>query len=199
MLSFVTPGFAQTVDDAHIPIAETHAGSEAHGDEHGAFPPFDPASYSSQLFWLAISFAALYWVVSRIAAPRIGHILEERSNAVAADLAAAGQLKGETDAAIAAYEQALAEARQRAQTIAQGARDQAKGDADDERKRLEADVTERMQQAEAHIADVKARALNEVDTIAQDAAEAMVQTLLGAGVARTEVAEAVSAAMTERA
>ena len=199
MLSFVTPGFAQAADDAHIPIAETHEGSEAHGGEHGAFPPFDPASYASQLFWLAITFAALYWVISRIAAPRIGEILDARSNAVAADLAAAGQLKGETDAAIAEYEQALAEARQRAQTIAQSARDQAKADADAERKRLEADVTERMQQAEARIADVKARALNEVDTIAQDAAETLVQTLLGAGVARSEVAEAVSAAMREGA
>ena len=64
--------------------------------------------------------------MSRVALPRIGSILEERDNRIAGDLAEAGRLKEESDAAIAAYEQALAEARQNAHAIAQKARDAAK-------------------------------------------------------------------------
>jgi F-type H+-transporting ATPase subunit b len=197
VLSLITSAAAQT-DEAHIPIAETHEGSEAHGGEHGGFPPFEPSTYGSQLLWLAITFGFLYWLMSKRALPRMAAILEERDNRVAGDLAAAGQLKGETDAAIAAYEQSLAEARQRAQSIAQGARDQSKAAIDAERGRLEADLNGRLEQAEARIAGVKNEALANVDTIARDATGALVEALLGTGVAPAEVAAAVETTMAER-
>ena len=95
------------------------------GDAHGAFPPFDPETFGSQLFWLAITFGLLYTLMAKVALPRIATILEERNDRIADDLAEAEKLKRETDEAIAAYEQALGEARQNAYGIAQAARDKA--------------------------------------------------------------------------
>lgn len=207
MLTFVTPSYAQTdhapgpADDhsPDTPGEAVHAATEAHGGgEHGAFPPFDPATYGSQLFWLAICFGALYFLMSRVALPRIGSILEERSNRVAGDLADAGRLKADTDAAIAAYEQALAEARQNANAIAQKARNAAKAEMDAHRARIEADLQARLDAADARIAEVKTRALAEVDAIARDAAEAMVDALLGTRAGEAEIAAAVQAAVPER-
>jgi F-type H+-transporting ATPase subunit b len=162
-------------------------------DEHGAFPPFDPATYGSQLLWLAVTFGFLYWFLSKVALPRLGGIIEERDNRVAADLAAAGKLSEESNAALAAYEQALAEARQRAQGIAGEARNRSKAETDAERARLEAQVNARMTEAEARIADVKGRALAEVDTIARDATAALVETLIGPRASPAEISAAVSA------
>src|SRR5882672_10275502 len=89
------------------------------GKEHGGgFPPFQKDTFASQLIWLAIIFVALYLLMSRIALPRIGAILENRRQHVDADLTEAGRLKGESEAAIAAYDKALADARNRAQTLA---------------------------------------------------------------------------------
>ena len=49
------------------------------GSERGkGFPPFDAHTFASQLFWLALAFIALYLLMSRIALPRIGSILEAR-------------------------------------------------------------------------------------------------------------------------
>ena len=164
------------------------------GAEHGAaFPPFDPATYGSQLLWLAITFGFLYWLLSKIVLPRIGGILEDRDNRVAADLAAAGKLSAESNAALAAYEQALAEARQRAQGIAGEARNRSKAETDAERARLEAEVNARMAEAEARIAEVKNRALAEVDTIARDATAALVETLIGPRASPAEISAAVNA------
>ena len=57
------------------------------GEAHGAgFPPFDVHTFPSQLIWLAIAFAALYLLMSRIALPRIANILEERHDRIADDL-----------------------------------------------------------------------------------------------------------------
>jgi len=212
VLSFVTPSYAQAENpvehavehppgapaDPHGPEA-AHEATEAHGGgEHGAFPPFDPATYGSQLFWLVICFGALYLLMSRVALPRIGSILEERSNRVAGDLAEAGRLKAETDAAIAAYEQALAEARQNAHAIGQRARDAAKAQVDADRAGVEADLQARLDAADQRIGEVKARALTEVDAIAKDAADAIVESLVGRRAGEAEIAAAVQAVSADR-
>jgi F-type H+-transporting ATPase subunit b len=194
----VTPSFAQDEPHAAEPGHATE-GTEAHGGEHGAFPPFDPATFGPQLLWLAISFGLLYLFMSRVAVPRIGAIIEKRNNTVAGDLAQAGRLKEETDAAIAAYEQALAEARQNAHALGQNARAEAKAGIDAERRRIEEDLQQKLAGAETRIADVKSRALAEVDAIARDAASTMVEVLLGAGADERQVSEAVRVAMAERA
>jgi F-type H+-transporting ATPase subunit b len=198
-VNFITPSFAQTEGHSDPATVEVHEGAEAHdGSEHGAFPPFDPATWGSQIVWLAITFGALYYLMSRVALPRVGAILENRSNRIAGDLAAAGRLKDETDAAIAGYEQALAEARQNAHAIAQEARDATKAEIDADRTKTEAGLQEKLDAAEARIAEVKARALADVDAIAKDATEAMVEVLVGGEVAKSEVSKAVESAMTER-
>ena len=69
-----------------------------HAGEHHTFPPFDPATFGSQLFWLVILFGLLYILMSRVALPRVGAILEERDNRIAGDLAEAARLKEATDA-----------------------------------------------------------------------------------------------------
>jgi F-type H+-transporting ATPase subunit b len=206
VFTLATPAYAQTENPVEHAVeqppgaapAETHAATEAHGGEHGAFPPFDPATYGSQLFWLAVCFGLLYFLMSRVALPRVGAIIEERNNQVARDLAEAGRLKAETDAAIAAYEQALAQARQNAHAVAQEARNAAKAEADAHRAGIEADLEQRLDAADRRIAEVKTRALAEVDAIAQEAAEAMVETLTGTRADEAEISGAVRAAMAER-
>ena len=137
--------------------------------------------------------------MSRVALPRIGAILEARNGRITGDLAEAARLKQETDAAIAAYEQALAEARHNAHAIAQKGRDAAKAEVDANRARIEADLQGRLDAAEGQIGEVKSRALAQVDAIAKDAAEAMVEVLIGAGIGKAEIASAVDAALAERA
>ena len=41
-------------------------------------PQLDVTTWPSQLFWLAITFLALYIVISRIAIPRTGGVIEKR-------------------------------------------------------------------------------------------------------------------------
>jgi F-type H+-transporting ATPase subunit b len=195
---FVSSAYAQT--DAAAPAEGMHATTEAaadHGGGHSAFPPFDPSTFGSQLFWLLIAFGGLYLLMKRVAVPRIGGILEERANRIAGDLAEAGRMKAESEAAGAAYEEALAAARQNGHQIAQKARDAAKAEVDAERGKTEAALNDKLGAAETEIAKVKQAALAGVDTIAKDAVETMVEVLVGAKVGKAEIAKAVEAAMAE--
>ena len=160
---------------------EVHATTEAHADEEhtGAFPPFNPAGFGGQLLWLAITFGALYLVMSRMALPRIGGILETRRMRIEGDLKEAERLRLETDRALAAYEAALAEARQNAHAIAEETRSSIKADIDNKRKSVEADLAGRVAGAEAGIQKSKLAALSNVDAIAAETAQELVAKLVG--------------------
>lgn len=169
-------------DGVHAdPTADTHATTEAHGDagHSDVFPPFDPATFPSQLLWLAITFGALYLLMSKLALPRIGGILENRKTLIDADLAAADADRQKTDAAIAAYEKALAEAKAKAQGIANESREAIKADLAAKRSAAEADLSAKVTAAEASIAKTKSEALTHVDEIAAETAQAVVGQLVG--------------------
>lgn len=170
--------------------AEVQHGGAQHG---GAFPPFDSSTFASQILWLAITFGLFYWLMSKVVLPRIGGILEARSEKIARDLEEANRLKAESEAAGAAYEKSLAEARQKAQVIASETRSALNASVDAKRHEAEAALSAKISAAEATIAGIKAKALAEVDGIAIDTAEALVSTLAGESVGRDEVAAAVAA------
>ncbi|MHA6691810.1 F0F1 ATP synthase subunit B [Devosia sp. A449] len=174
---------ADSVVDVNLadPTADTHATTEASAGEHdsGVFPPFDPATFPSQLLWLTITFAALYLLMSRIALPRIGGILEGRKAIIDADLAAADASRQKTDAAIAAYEAALAAAKSKAQGIASETRESIQADLAAKRSAVEADLTGKVTEAEARINTTKTEALTHVDEIATETAQSVVTQLVG--------------------
>lgn len=173
---------APAADAVHAdPTADTHATTEASGGEHesGVFPPFDPATFPSQLLWLAIAFGGLYLLMSKIALPRIGSILENRKGIIDADLAAADASRQKTDAAIAAYEAALAAARSKAQGIANESREAIQADLAAKRSAVEADLTAKVTAAETRISATKAEALTHVDEIATETAQTVVTQLVG--------------------
>lgn len=169
----------------HIPATEQGRG----------FPPFDPHTFASQLFWLTLTFVTLYLLMSRLALPRIASILDARRQHVENDLAAAQRLKEASDAAIAAHEKALAEARARAQTLANETREKAAAEAESRRRDVDAKLNARIAEAEKAIAATRTAAMANVHRIASDTAPAIVERLIGIAPEDKDVAEAVSDAL----
>ncbi|HKS19152.1 MAG TPA: F0F1 ATP synthase subunit B' [Bradyrhizobium sp.] len=157
----------------------TGAHTEAGGGHGGGFPPFESSTFASQLVSLVIAFVALYIIVSRLALPRVGGVIEARQNAIEGDLAAAQKLKDESDAALKAYEADLAAARSRAQAIGNETREKLNAAAEIERKALEEKLAARLADAEKQIAATRTAAMSNVRGIAADAAGAIVQRLTG--------------------
>ena len=162
-------------------------------------PQFDPSSFASQVFWLAVMFVALYWIVSKIAIPRIGEVLEQRARVIQDDLDRATQLKAETDAAIAAYEKAMADAKAAAQ--AELAKAGAEIAAETAKREVEfaKRLAEQTSVAEGRIKAAKTEALAQVKAIATDLAAGIAGKLTGAGVDQAAAGAAVDAIVKERA
>jgi len=158
-------------------------------------PQFDPSSFASQLFWLVVMFVALYWIISRIAVPRIGEVLEQRARVIQDDLDRATQLKAETDAAIATYEKAMADARAQAYEHMRVINADMKAIADKRTADVTAQVTKQIADAEARITAAKQAALDSLKNISADTARDVVSKLAGLSPDSGSVDTAVATAL----
>jgi F-type H+-transporting ATPase subunit b len=182
-------------------LADSHGGANgttAHteADAHGrAFPPFQKETFASQLLSLLIAFVALYLIVSRIALPRVGSLLDARQNAIDTDLAEAQKLRDDSSEALKAYESELAAARSGAQAIGNETREKLNAASEAERKRLEERLSLKLAEAEKSIASTRANAMRNVRGIAAEAASAIVQRLTGVAPDGKSVDSAVDASL----
>ena len=62
-------------------------------------PQMDFTTYAPQLVWLVITFVLLYFLMSRMALPRIERILTTRENRIEGDLAEAAEFGRKAEAA----------------------------------------------------------------------------------------------------
>lgn len=169
----------------------THTGTEA---QHGAgFPPFEPESFPSQIFWLVVTFAALFIVLWRIAGPRIRDAIGRRKGQIDGDIAKAGKHRSDAEAALAAYETALASARAKAHAEADENRKRIEAEAEKAKAAADAEAREAAAKAEIGIAAARAEAATHVTKAAQDAAAEIVNRLIGDKVSPEEAAAAVKA------
>jgi F-type H+-transporting ATPase subunit b len=172
-----------------------HTGTAAPGGEQMKFPPFNSETFPSQLLWLVLAFVLLYALMAKWALPQVGRVIDKRQKAIADDIAEAGRLKSESDATLAAYEKALADARGRAQAIANETHAQATAQANQARQKIEDALNVKMAEAEKTIAAAKQAAMANVRSVAADAAAAIVERLIGTAPSETAVADAVADAL----
>ena len=170
----------------------TNAHTEVPGGGKPQFPPFNKETFASQLVWFAIFFIALYLIIAKGAIPRIGGIVEARRDRIAGDLAEANRLKEQSDLALKAYEKSLADARGRAQALANEMRDKLNVEAEQARRKLEAALNIKLAEAEKTIAATKTAAMANVRGIAVETAGAIVERLIGAAPAGSAVEAAVA-------
>lgn len=162
-------------------------------DEHkaGGLPQLHAPDFTPQLFWLAVTFVLLYWIMAKVALPRIGEVIEERRDRIQRDLAAAERLKGETDKALQTYEKALSDARGSASAIARQTRDELSAEVDKERKAVEDQLASKLADAEASITATKTKALASVKDIAGDTVVQIVSALTNINVTKDEAVRAI--------
>ncbi len=158
-------------------------------------PQLELLDFVPQLIWLVACFIALYFIMARVALPRIATVLEERRDRIASDLDQAEQLKQQTERAIAAYEQVLAEARAKALGLAQETREALAAEVGQEKAQAEKLIGEKTAQAEQRIAEAKSEALTHVNEVAGEVAQAIVARLIGAKTTKAEVNQAVAKTM----
>ena len=147
----------------------------------------------NQIFWLLVTLIAIFFVMSRIALPRIGAVLAERSGTITNDIAAAEELKNKAAEAEAAYDQALLDARAEAHKIVAEAKAEIQAELDVELQKADARIAAKTAESEAAIGEIRAGAVKSVTAVAKDTAKELVSAMGGKADAKT-----ITAAVTAR-
>ena len=180
-----------TAADAAHSAAEAGACVGANGSAIG-MPQLCVDWMPNQVFWLVVTLVVIYFVLSRIALPRIGSVLAERQGTISNDLAAAEELKLRAVEAERAYNEALVQARANANKIVADAKAEIQKELDAALAKADADIAAKLAESEARIAEIRAGAMDAVTIVAKDTAKELVLALGGNADARA-VTAAVSA------
>ena len=133
----------------------------------------------NQVFWLLIALIAIYFVLSRVALPRIATVLAERQGTITNDIAAAEDLKQKAVEAEEAYNKALADARSEAQDIIAKNKAEMQAELDKAIAKADAEIAAKSAESEKAIADIRASAVESVEAVAKDTAGSIVAALGG--------------------
>ena len=170
---------------------ETQSAAEASAP---GMPQRDITTFGNQIFWLLLALVAIYFVLSRVALPRIADILANRQGTITNDIAAAEDLRSKAEAAEAAYDKALADARAEAQRIASETKAAIQADLDVAIADADAEIAAKVADSERAIAEIRAGAMEAVVEVAKDTAKEIVAVMGGKADGRS-ITAAVNARM----
>jgi len=156
-------------------------------------PQLDFSTWDNQIFWLVIALIATYFILSRVALPRIGSVLAERQGTISNDIAAAEDLKAKAVEAEAAYDKALVDARAEANRIVADARADIQADLDVAIAEADKEISAKSAESEKAIAEIRAGAMDSVKEVAKDTAKEIIAVMGGKADAKT-----ITAAVTAR-
>jgi F-type H+-transporting ATPase subunit b len=177
-------------------MASTTHEATGHGADQaasGGLPQLDFSTYGNQIFWLVITLIVIYFVLSRIALPRIAAVLAERQGTITNDIAAAEDLKAKAADAEAAYQQALIDARAEEIRMAEATRAEIKAELDTALAKADEEIAAKTKEGEAAIAEIRDNAKASIEEVAKATAQELVSALGGKADAK-----AINAAVAER-
>ncbi len=151
---------------------------EAVEEASGGLPQLDFTTFPSQIFWLVVTVFVLFQLMSKVALPRIASVLEERADAIADDLDRAEEFKRKASAAEDAYQQALLDARAKAQGIVAETRAEIQKDVDAAMAKADAEISARAGESEKRIREIRDSAMAAVAEVANDTAIAVVEAVM---------------------
>ena len=161
-------------------------------------PQFDPSSFASQIFWLVLVFGLLYFLMTRIALPRIADVIDERARRIEDDLDQAARLKEDAEAILSAYEKALADAHAQGRTILQEAQAAAAKAAAERERAFAETMRVKTAEAEQRIGDARTAAAATAREVATATVQVLIQKVSGVSVDEVAAKKAVEDVLKER-
>jgi F-type H+-transporting ATPase subunit b len=169
--------------------------SHAEGADKAAepgMPQLDFSTFDNQIFWLLVTLVVIYFVLSRIALPRIASVLAERQGTITNDIAAAEDMKQKAVEAEDAYNKALADARLEANKIVADTKAEIQKDLDKAIAEADAEIGARAAEGEKAIAAIRASAIDDAGTVAKDIAKDIVASIAPCNIDAKSITAAVT-------
>jgi F-type H+-transporting ATPase subunit b len=179
-------------------VSTAHAAGPAADAAAPAMPQLNPKTMATQLFWLAVTFITLYFLMAKVALPKVGAVIDARADRIDADLSVASHARSEAEQLTTSYTSTLDKARTEASTSLRAAVEATEKEV--ARREMEATAKAALEAkaVEARLSAAQRAAMMKVSVIAVDVASAAVQRLAGVSVTEADASKAVNDALENR-
>lgn len=157
-------------------------------------PQLDPAFFASQLFWLALCFAALFFLVSKSLLPTVSGILNARKETLEGNVAEAEKSRNQAEKLQKDQDEAMAEARSRARQVIAESLEKSKAKLAEKRAQMNAEINVKIKEAESRILTLEKDADRIAGEVASETAARIVAKISGSGPSQDQVSSAVKRA-----
>ena len=164
---------------------------EAFAAESGGMPQLNPEFWISQIFWLTITFGILYVVLSKLILPKISANLEIRKSQILENVEAAEKQREESELRIAEYEKIVQNSKKEAKNYFKKSREKLLKDIGLKKDILNKELNEEIQKAETEIKELRNRAPNKINKIAEETSADLLKQLIGAEVNSSSISAIV--------
>ncbi|GEM_PF-592146 len=198
MANHIENGAAESVAEAGQEVAqvtqEVTRAAEVLSKYYEGMPQLDLNAFPNQIFWMVTALVMIYFIISKIAFPRISGVLEERHDTISGYIAEAADFKAQAEQAEADYNAALADARSEAMRIAAETKVEIQKDLDKAIAKADAEIAAKSAESEAAISAIRDSAVENVREVASDTTAAIIAALMPS----TSDEKAIKSAITSR-
>lgn len=147
--------------------------------------------WSSQLFWLLVTFGLVFFVIGRGMVPKVMDTVSQRDQQISGDLAAAQAARDAADEREEAWRKRENENRANAQAVIAEAKVKAAAETEKKLAAAQKRIDKKLTEAETRIDAARAEAATEIESVASEAAQAIVERIAGIKVPEQDAEAAV--------
>ncbi len=164
---------------------------EVFAAESGGMPQLNPEFWISQIFWLTLTFGALYLVLSKIILPKISANLELRKSQIQENVEAAEKQRENSESKLKEYDEIVLKSNLEAKKLYKDARDKALKDINAKKEVLDKQIDEEIKKVEEEIQVLKKSAPERISRIAIETSSEILKKLIGAEVNNSSISAIV--------
>ena len=164
---------------------------EVFAAESRGMPQLDPEFWISQIFWLTLTFGALYLILSKLILPKISANLEFRKSQIQENIGAAEKQRESSESKLKEYDEIILKSKLKAQVILKDTREKVLREINSKKEVLDKQIEEEIKKAEKEIEKLKKDAPEKINKIAIETSSELLKKLIGAEVNNSSISAIV--------
>ena len=160
--------------------------NQAFGSEAG-MPQLDPKCWLSQIFWLILIFASLYFAVWKIFLPKITYSIENRKSRIVNDLDQAEKLKESAEKKLKEYNEIIEKSKKEAKKIIEDGKKKLDRDLEKKKTEFNLEIEKELAAAEKEIKYLKKNSFSNIARIAEETSEEIIKQIINVEINKSNV------------
>tara|TARA_B100000700_G_C14915763_1_gene794586 strand:+ start:50 stop:628 length:579 start_codon:yes stop_codon:yes gene_type:complete len=155
-------------------------------------PQLNPEFWAAQIFWLILTFSALYLIIWKIFLPRITYSIENRKSRIVNDLDEAQKLKEKAEKKLKEYHEIIEKSKREAKKIFDDNKKKLEKDIENKKQKFNEEIEKELAATEKEIKNLKKTSISNINSIAAETSSEIIKQVINIEVNKSSVSAITS-------